>query len=125
MFHYSKRIVRRFLVLKNKIYLDISLKILLKKDLVGKKKDLKKNFNASLSSVFLAAGVTTNGAAHIEPITVARINCKAISTNIIAMAIRKGLEPSTSCVTGRHSNQLNYRTASVRFCYKYTFNTTF
>ena len=25
------------------------------------------------------------------------------------MATRKGLEPSTSGVTGRHSNQLNYR----------------
>ena len=27
------------------------------------------------------------------------------------MATRKGLEPSTSGVTGRHSNQLNYRAA--------------
>jgi hypothetical protein len=26
------------------------------------------------------------------------------------MAVRTGLEPATSCVTGRHSNQLNYRT---------------
>ena len=26
------------------------------------------------------------------------------------IAVRKGLEPSTSGVTGRHSNQLNYRT---------------
>ena len=26
------------------------------------------------------------------------------------VAVRKGLEPSTSGVTGRHSNQLNYRT---------------
>lgn len=25
------------------------------------------------------------------------------------MATRNGLEPSTSCVTGRRSNQLNYR----------------
>ena len=25
------------------------------------------------------------------------------------MATRKGLEPSTSAVTGRHSNRLNYR----------------
>ena len=25
-------------------------------------------------------------------------------------AVRTGLEPATSCVTGRHSNQLNYRT---------------
>ncbi len=27
-----------------------------------------------------------------------------------SMAVRTGLEPATSCVTGRHSNQLNYRT---------------
>ena len=27
------------------------------------------------------------------------------------MAVRTGLEPATSCVTGRHSNQLNYRTS--------------
>lgn len=30
------------------------------------------------------------------------------------MATRKGLEPSTSGVTGRHSNQLNYRAAITR-----------
>ena len=28
----------------------------------------------------------------------------------ILKAVRTGLEPATSCVTGRHSNQLNYRT---------------
>ena len=28
----------------------------------------------------------------------------------IYIAVPKGLEPSTSCVTGRHSNQLNYGT---------------
>ncbi len=28
----------------------------------------------------------------------------------LKMAVRTGLEPATSCVTGRHSNQLNYRT---------------
>ena len=28
-------------------------------------------------------------------------------------AVRTGLEPATSCVTGRHSNQLNYRTILV------------
>jgi hypothetical protein len=26
------------------------------------------------------------------------------------MAVWTGLEPATSCVTGRHSNQLNYQT---------------
>ena len=31
-------------------------------------------------------------------------------TTGIKMAVRTGLEPATSCVTGRHSNQLNYRT---------------
>ncbi len=29
---------------------------------------------------------------------------------VVLLAVRKGLEPSTSGVTGRHSNQLNYRT---------------
>lgn len=29
-------------------------------------------------------------------------------------AVRTGLEPATSCVTGRHSNQLNYRTLLVK-----------
>ena len=29
-------------------------------------------------------------------------------------AVRTGLEPATSCVTGRHSNQLNYRTSFQR-----------
>ena len=33
------------------------------------------------------------------------------------MADRTGLEPATSGVTGRHSNQLNYRSAK---CYFYT-----
>ena len=28
-------------------------------------------------------------------------------------AVRTGLEPATSAVTGRHSNQLNYRTISL------------
>ena len=32
------------------------------------------------------------------------------------MATRKGLEPSTSAVTGRHSNQLNYR--AIFICYR-------
>ena len=31
------------------------------------------------------------------------------------MADRTGLEPATSGVTGRHSNQLNYRSAVVHF----------
>ena len=32
---------------------------------------------------------------------------------LFLFAVRKGLEPSTSGVTGRHSNQLNYRTRLV------------
>ena len=32
------------------------------------------------------------------------------------MADRTGLEPATSGVTGRHSNQLNYRSAEKPFC---------
>ena len=31
------------------------------------------------------------------------------------MAIRRGLEPLTSSVTGWHSNQLNYRTILFKF----------
>ena len=38
--------------------------------------------------------------------------------NYTRMAVWTGLEPATSCVTGRHSNQLNYQT-SVSFKYKY------
>ena len=37
------------------------------------------------------------------------INSSVYPTGI-KMAVRTGLEPATSCVTGRHSNQLNYRT---------------
>ncbi len=38
---------------------------------------------------------------------------KGFSTISIIMADRTGLEPATSGVTGRHSNQLNYRSAAV------------
>ena len=31
------------------------------------------------------------------------------------MAVWTGLEPATSCVTGRHSNQLNYQTLNLIF----------
>ena len=31
-----------------------------------------------------------------------------------AFAVWTGLEPATSCVTGRHSNQLNYQTNSLK-----------
>ena len=36
------------------------------------------------------------------------------------MAERTGLEPATPCVTGRYSNQLNYR--STEFFYNHRFN---
>ena len=41
-----------------------------------------------------------------------RLSYRAITMESInfKMAVRTGLEPATSCVTGRHSNQLNYRT---------------
>src|SRR5690606_3951442 len=31
-------------------------------------------------------------------------------TEVCYLAVWTGLEPATSCVTGRHSNQLNYQT---------------
>ena len=36
-------------------------------------------------------------------------------SNKTKMADRTGLEPATSGVTGRHSNQLNYRSAEYAF----------
>ena len=33
-----------------------------------------------------------------------------LRTFLLNLAVRTGLEPATSAVTGRHSNQLNYRT---------------
>ena len=38
------------------------------------------------------------------------ISTVAFTLLVKKMAVRTGLEPATSCVTGRHSNQLNYRT---------------
>ncbi|CAI8748748.1 hypothetical protein EMIT013CA1_180003 [Bacillus sp. IT-13CA1] len=38
------------------------------------------------------------------------------------MAVRTGLEPATSCVTGRHSNQLNYRTILIAPFGDFSFN---
>ena len=41
------------------------------------------------------------------------------------MAVWTGLEPATSCVTGRHSNQLNYQT-KLFLCYvTFLFNISF
>ena len=34
----------------------------------------------------------------------------------LSLAVWTGLEPATSCVTGRHSNQLNYQTVFQRVC---------
>ena len=40
-------------------------------------------------------------------------NTLLINRLIGCFAVRTGLEPATSAVTGRHSNQLNYRTMAV------------
>ena len=39
---------------------------------------------------------------------------KSLEPKLKAFAVRTGLEPATSGVTGRYSNQLNYRTKVVR-----------
>ena len=39
---------------------------------------------------------------------------KGLEPKLKAFAVRTGLEPATSGVTGRYSNQLNYRTRVVR-----------
>ena len=36
-----------------------------------------------------------------------------LGNNIDLLAERTGLEPATSCVTGRHSNQLNYHSKTL------------
>ena len=36
-----------------------------------------------------------------------------MSLGFFCAAVRTGLEPATSAVTGRHSNQLNYRTNTI------------
>jgi hypothetical protein len=41
------------------------------------------------------------------------ISTVAFTLLVKKMAVRTGLEPATSCVTGRHSNQLNYRTIVI------------
>ena len=41
------------------------------------------------------------------------ISTVAFTLLVKKMAVRTGLEPATSCVTGRHSNQLNYRTIMI------------
>lgn len=37
----------------------------------------------------------------------------------LKVAERTGLEPATPCVTGRYSNQLNYRSTEYRLAKKY------
>ncbi len=39
---------------------------------------------------------------------------KILFLGLNSKAVRTGLEPATSAVTGRHSNQLNYRTNNFR-----------
>jgi hypothetical protein len=42
---------------------------------------------------------------------------KAANTGCFRFADRTGLEPATSAVTGRHSNQLNYRSRYLLCCW--------
>ena len=48
----------------------------------------------------------------LEPLTFWSVVKRSIQLiyGCITMAVWTGLEPATSCVTGRHSNQLNYQT---------------
>ena len=61
----------------------------------------------TLQSISLANGTIEKRGTGISQIT------ENPSQNTLqgVFAVRKGLEPSTSGVTGRHSNQLNYRTS--------------
>ena len=53
------------------------------------------------------------GAVGIEP-TLEVLETSVLPLNYAPkMAVRTGLEPATSCVTGRHSNQLNYQTMEL------------
>ena len=45
--------------------------------------------------------------------------------NLYKLAVSKGLEPSTSGVTGRHSNQLNYNTIKKQDSFQKTKNAVF
>jgi hypothetical protein len=38
------------------------------------------------------------------------------SSGFVVLAVRTGLEPATHGVTGRYSNQLNYRTGKLMRC---------
>ena len=40
--------------------------------------------------------------------------CRLLYVLILNLADRTGLEPATSAVTGRHSNQLNYRSVFLK-----------
>gem|GEM_PF-4505388 len=43
------------------------------------------------------------------------VNLKRKISMVEMCAVWTGLEPATSCVTGMHSNQLNYQTSALSF----------
>ena len=59
--------------------------------------------------IFLGWRGTESNCRHME------LQSIALPTELPSQTVWTGLEPATSCVTGRHSNQLNYQTMILVF----------